>query len=100
MRSAAGCITTRLVVGFLAFAALPSVSSASPTTPSVAAEPLSLFFCVISRDNHERMCQLGYAHFAPPAEAGVRDHELAAWRLAEGRTDALCRFFVGGAKCA
>ena len=64
--------------------------------PTAARPPLSLFFSVISRDVHERMSQLGYAHLAPPAEAGMSTLRLQAWRLAESRTDALRRFFIGG----
>jgi hypothetical protein len=45
---------------------------------------------------HERMAQLGYAHISPPAEAGMRTVEVQAWRLAEERTDALRRYFIGG----
>jgi hypothetical protein len=64
--------------------------------PSAARPPLSLFLSIVSRDAHERMTQLGYAHIAPPAVAGYTESELGAWRLAESRTDALRRFFVGG----
>ena len=66
--------------------------------PTSARPPLSLFFSVTSRDLHERMTQLGYAHCAPPAEAGGQQMEVQAWRLAETRVDALRRFFVGGAE--
>ena len=40
--------------------------------------------------------QLGYAHFAAPAAAGTGKAEVHSWRLAETRTEALRRFFVGG----
>ena len=64
--------------------------------PTSARPPLSLFFSIVSRDAHERMTQLGYAHLAPPAVAGMSVHDVGAWRLSESRTDALRRFFVGG----
>ena len=81
----------RAVLGFPIELALESEGP-----PTAARPPLSLFFSVVSRDMHERMAQLGYAHISPPAEAGMRTVEVQAWRLAEERTDALRRYFIGG----
>lgn len=66
--------------------------------PTEARPPLSLFFSIVSRDAHDRMTQLGYAHHAPPAVAGMETSQVGAWRIAEGRVDAMRRFFVGGAE--
>jgi hypothetical protein len=68
----------------------------SDGAPTSARAPLSLFLSIISRDAHERLTLLGYAHVAPPAVAGYAEEDVRAWRPAEGRTDALRRFFVGG----
>jgi Meckel syndrome type 1 protein len=73
-----------------------SVESDGP--PTEARPPLSLFLSICSRDMHERMTQLGYAHVAAPATAGMAVEDVGAWRLAEDRVDALRRFFVGGAE--
>ena len=81
----------RAVLGFPIELALESEGP-----PTAARPPLSLFFSVVSRDLHERMAQLGYAHISPPAEAGMRAVEVQAWRLAEERTDVLRRYFIGG----
>ena len=64
--------------------------------PTAARAPLSLFLSVMSHDAHDRITHLGYAHIAPPAVAGYTEDDLRAWRIAEGRLDALSRFFVGG----
>ena len=44
----------------------------SDGAPASSRPPLSLFFAVLSRDMHERMTQLGYAHFAPPPQVSTR----------------------------
>ena len=44
--------------------------------PSGARAPLSLFFSIVSRDAHERMTQLGYAHFAPTPQVGMQQLEV------------------------
>ena len=64
--------------------------------PTAARPPLSLFLSIVSRDAHERLSLLGYALCSPPAVAGSTVEDVGAWRLAESRSDALRRFFVGG----
>ena len=72
------------------------LAAESDGPPSATRPPLSLFLSVISRDVHERSTQLGYAHVPLPGRAGGDVRNAGAWRLAEGRADALRRFFVGG----
>ena len=64
--------------------------------PKEARPPLSLFLSVIARDAHERLTVQGYVHISPAAVAGYVEEDFGAWRLSEGRVDALRSFFVGG----